>query len=85
MPLTLHETAVLLLLETVAENESVSPSNTLPDVGLTMTEVAGGGGEVEPPPPPPHAARITLRARTKSAAAGRRVNRVYSALALCLV
>lgn len=71
MPLTLQATAVLVVLVTVAENESVSPSNTLPIAGLMVTVIAGGGGgglEL-PPPPPPQAARITLRARTKSAVA----------------
>jgi len=86
MPLTLQETPVFVVLVTVAENESVSPSNTLPDVGLTVTVMGGGGGGFElPPPPPPQAPRRTLRARTKSARAMRRADRTRDALVLCFV
>ena len=85
MPFTLQETVVFVVLVTVAENESVSPSSTLPDVGLTVTVIGGGGGGLELPPPPPQAARNTLRAITKSAAAVRREDRARAAVGLCLV
>ena len=43
-------------METVAENGSVSPSNTDPDWGvmvMVMEGGGGGGGATEPAPPPP--------------------------------
>ena len=40
---TAQVAAVLETLETVAENGSVSPGNTLPEVGLTVTPICGGG------------------------------------------
>jgi len=82
MLLTLQVTVVFVVLVTEAENESVSPSNTLPEVGLMVTVMRGGGGVMPPPPPPPQAARHTLRARTKSAVAKLRVNRARRAVAL---
>ena len=61
--MTVQETAVLEELETVAENGSVPPSNTLPEVGLTEMVMLACGEVVLPLPPPPQAARDTLRAR----------------------
>ena len=76
MPLTVHETAVFVELETVAENGSVSPSNTLPEAGVTVTEIAGGGGGggagLLPLAPPPQAARATHGARVVSIQSARR-------------
>ena len=86
MPFTLQVTAVLVVLVTMAENESVSPSNTLPDAGLTVTVMLGGGGGVTfPPPPPPQAARQALTARTKSAIDVEQADRRRCVFALCFV
>jgi hypothetical protein len=77
----------LVVLVTVAENESVSPSNTLPELGETLTVIAeggGGGGGAEPPPTPPQAARNTPRARAKNAREERGRSRASFALTLCV-
>src|SRR5579885_3375140 len=84
MPLTLQVTAVLDVPLTVAEIESVSPSNTLPDAGVMLTVICGGGGGVmePPPPPPPQAVRETPRARTKSVRRWRATSDARSAIML---
>ena len=86
--MTVHETAVFVELETVAENGSVSPSNTLPEAGVTVTEIAGGGGGggvvLLPLAPPPQAERATLRAKevsiqsARSVIAVRRMEKIWS-------
>ena len=67
--MTLQITVVSVELETLAVNASVSPSNTAPGLGVTVTWMeggGGGGGVTEPAPPPPQlrvhapAARRTL-------------------------
>lgn len=67
MPLTAQVTEVLVELATVAENGRVPPSNTLPEVGVTVTLTVGvgggGGGAVELPPPPPQAVRERTAAK----------------------
>ena len=85
--MTLQVTAVLVELETAAENESVSPSNTLPELGLTVMEICGGGGGVvpAPPPPPPQAVRNTLRVKAASAMQNRREEHEHRAVALGFV
>ena len=67
MPLTLQKTEVSEVLVTVAENASVLPSSTVPELGTMVTVICGGGGGgVEPPPGPlAQAARERPRANEK--------------------
>jgi hypothetical protein len=56
MLFTLQVTAVSVVFETVAANASVSPSNSVPLLGvmpIVMKGGGGGGGVTEPAPPPP--------------------------------
>jgi hypothetical protein len=70
MPLTLQETEVSEVLETVAEKEIVLPRRTVPELGATVTVICGGGGGVEPPPPTlPQADRERARAKRQIARA----------------
>jgi hypothetical protein len=70
MPLTLQETEVSEVLETVAEKESVLPSNTVLELRAMTTAICSGGAVVVPPPPTlPHAARERARAKRKTARA----------------
>src|SRR5208282_2092887 len=85
MPLTLQNTLVSVELETLAVNASVSPSNTVPGLGVTVTWVeggGGGGGVTEPAPPPPQLrvhAPIARRTQTKAN------RRTFGAVILCVV
>src|SRR5208283_2517036 len=85
MPLTLQITLVSVELETLAVNASVSPSNTVPELGVTMTWMeggGGGGGVTEPAPPPPQLrvhAPIARRTQTKAN------RRTFGAVILCVV
>lgn len=65
MPFTLQVTVVSVELEIVAANVSVSPSNTTPVVGVTLTEMEGGGGGgcVTEPAPPPRSPESTQPSR----------------------
>jgi hypothetical protein len=84
MPLTLQETEVSEVLETVAEKESVLPSNTVLELGAMTTAICGGGAMVVPPPPTlPHAARERARAKRKIARAVWRGTRWLRVDGLC--
>jgi hypothetical protein len=76
MLFTLQATAVSEVLETVAVNVSVSPSNTVPILGvmLMVMEGGGGGGGVTEPAPPPPQPRVHAPAvrRTLTIASGRK-------------
>ena len=65
--MTLQKTEESEVLVTVAEKESVLPSNTVPELGAMVTVICGGGGGgVELPPGPlAQAARETVRASEK--------------------
>ena len=85
MLLTLQETAVLAVLLTVAENESVSPRNTLSGLGAIVTVIAGegggGGGEEPPPVPPPQPEKDALSTRVEIDQQKRRSVRTLRGLA----
>ena len=84
MPLTLQRTEVSEELVTVAEKESVSPSNTVPELGAMVTVICGGGGGVEPPPGPlAQAVMETPKARRKIVRAVRRRTRGLRVEELC--
>jgi hypothetical protein len=56
VPFTLQLTEMSAELETEAVKVSVSPSNTVPEFGVTLISMEGGGGgglATRPAPPPP--------------------------------
>lgn len=70
MPLTDQTTEVSGELETEAENETVLPSKTDPELGVTLTVMeggGGGGGATEPAPPPPQPRVHALAVRRTAA------------------
>jgi hypothetical protein len=70
MPLTDQITAVSVEFETEAENETVLPSNTDPELGAMLTVMeggGGGGGATEPAPPPPQPRVHALAVRRTAA------------------
>jgi len=71
-------------LATVAEKESVLPSNTVPELGAMVTVICGGGGVVEPLPPPlAQPEMATPRARRRIVRAVRRWTKRLRVEELC--